>query len=486
MVRKLLLLAFAAALALAALLVYRTIGFVPRSQPPAEPLADAVDADAIAQRLARAVRFETVSPQPPQPIDAAQFEGFVAWLAETYPLLHAKLEREVVGGHTLVFRWPGRDAASRPALLTAHYDVTPVTPGTEKDWTHPPFGGEIADGYVWGRGTLDDKGAVITILEAVTALLAQGYEPGNTLYLVFGHDEEIGGRAGAAAAVAHLKANGVRFAWSLDEGSFVLDGMVPGVTRPVASINVAEKGVMSVELVAQGMGGHSSMPPPQTAIGVLAGAIVRVQQSPLPGGLDGISGEFMDAMAREMSFDKRLLFANRWIFAPLLEHELAKSPSTNALLRTTTAPTMVSGGVKENALPLEARAIVNFRVHPRDTTAGVVEHVKRAVADERVTVTMKDGAEASAVSASDSAGFRAMGDAARRAFGDVAVAPGLTIGATDSKHYGAISDNAYRFHPMKIRGQDLAGFHGTNERVSIDNLARATRFYMDLIRSEAR
>ena len=489
MIRKGLLGLLASLVVLAAVLVYRTASFLPPDQVQSGPAAEAIeaiDANAIASRLSQAVRFATVSPQPPQAIDPAPFDAFVAWLAATYPEVHARLERNVLGGRTLLFRWPGRNPSGKPALLTAHYDVAPVVPGTEKTWKHPPFSGDIADGHVWGRGTLDDKGAVITILEAVTWLLRQGYQPQNSVYLSFGHDEELGGAEGAAAVAAHLKAGNVRLAWSLDEGSFVLDGLVPGVARPVASISVAEKGVLTVEITAHAPGGHSSMPPGETAVGILAQAIVRLQQAPLPGGLDGISGEVFGALGRQMSFGKRLLFANQWLFGPLLERELAKSPSTNAVLRTTTAPTMLSGGVKENVLPIDATATVNFRLHPRDTAQRVVEYVRQVVADERVGVRMVHGWEASPVSSTDSDAYRALSGAARRAYGDVAVAPGLTVGATDSKHYGAVADNAYRFHPMVITGQDLTGFHGTDERISIENLARATRFYIELIRSEAR
>ncbi|WP_370152154.1 M20 family peptidase [Ferrovibrio sp.] len=484
MIRKLLLALLAVIVVVAGIVVYRAITFVPAETTAVQPADYPIDADAVAGRLSEAVRFQTISRQPPEPADPVPFAAYIAWLETAYPDLHAALKRERLGSHALLYTWPGRDPAAKPVMLTAHYDVVPVIPGTEGKWTHPPFAGVIADGHVWGRGTLDDKGAMITMLEAVSHLLREGFVPKQTVYLAFGDDEEVGGERGAGAIVAHLQAQKVRLDWSLDEGSFVLDGIVPGVARPLASINIAEKGYLTLQLTAQAAGGHSSMPPRETAVGLIAEAIVRLQRAPLPGGLDGVSGQAFGAMARNMSFDKRILFANQWLFGGLLDHVLSQAPTTNAMLRTTTAPTMLSGSVKENVLPIEATGTVNFRLHPRDTVDGVIAYVKQTIADERITVSVVGRAsEPSAVAGTATAGFRAMAAAVRRSYGDAVVLPGLTIAATDSAHYGAISDNAYRFNPMMITAQDLTGFHGTNERLSLENLARATAFYIDLLKT---
>lgn len=476
----------AVVLVLTGVVVYRAAVFLPPEQAKVEPVAHVIDAQAVAVHLSQAVRFATISNQPPAPIDSAPFDGFVAWLATTYPEVHQGLSREILGNRTVLYKWAGKDSAAKPAMLAAHYDVVPVIPGTEGAWKHPPFAGDIAEGYVWGRGTLDDKGAVITILEAVTYLLKQGYKPQQTIYLSFDHKEELIDDTGAAAVVAHLKAQNIRLAWSLDEGSFVLDGIVPGLPQPVASINVTEKGDLTLNLTAHAAGGHSSMPPRETAVGILARAIVALEQAPLPGGLDGVSGEMFSGLARHMSFGKRVLFANQWLFGALIERELAKSPASNAMLRTTTAPTMLSGSVKENVLPIEATATVNFRLHPRDTPERVIDYVKNTIADDRVSITMLLGYGASRVAAVDSPAFRAMANAVRQVYGDAVVAPGITIAGTDSRYYETVADNAYRFNPMMISAQDLAGFHGTNERLSLENLVRATRFYIELIKSDVR
>lgn len=484
MLKKLLLGLGAVVLALTGVVVYRAAIFLPPKEAKVEPAAYVIDAQAVAVHLSQTVRFATISQQPPVPIDPAPFDGFIAWLAATYPEVHQELSREILGGHTVLYKWVGKDAAAKPAMLAAHYDVVPVIPGSEGAWKHPPFAGDIAEGYVWGRGTLDDKSAVITILEAVSYLLKQGYKPQQTIYLSFGHDEELEGNMGAAAVVARLNAQNVRLAWSLDEGSFVLDGIVPGLAQPVASINVTEKGYLTLNLTAHAAGGHSAMPPRETAVGILARAIVALQQAPMPGGLDGVSGEMFDGLARHMSFGKRVLFANQWLFGGLIERELAKLPSSNAMLRTTTAPTMLSASVKENVLPIEATATVNFRLHPRDTPEGVIDYVKNTIADDRISITMLRGTGASRVAAVDSPAFRAMANAVRRVYDDALVAPGITVAATDSKYYETVADNAYRFNPMMISTQELASFHGTNERLSVENLVRATRFDIELIKSD--
>lgn len=437
-----------------------------------------LDEDAIAGRLAEAIRFETVSPGPPSVRDPEPFRAFLSWVEETYPLVHRRMKREEIGDLSLLFTWPGADPSAAPVLVTAHYDVVPVNSGSEGDWTHPPFGGEIADGWVWGRGALDDKGAMIAILEAARTLLEEGFQPQRTIYLAFGHDEEIGGRDGAGAIAEHLRAQGVRLAWSLDEGSFVLDGAYPGVEAPVASINVAEKGYTTLDLVAKGGGGHSSIPPRETAVGVLARAILRLEENPMPGGVSGVAAQTFDALGGHMPFLYRIPIANRWLLGGALEAALGGSAATNAILRTTTAPTMLEGSVKENVLPTEAVATVNFRIHPRDSFEDVVAHVRRVVDDDRIELRIRRrGNEASEVASTTASGYRTIARSVAEVFGPVVVVPGLTVGGTDSRHYGRVADDAYRLNPMVVTLEDVEGFHGTNERISIENLAQATRAY---------
>jgi carboxypeptidase PM20D1 len=235
--------------------------------------------------------------------------------------------------------------------------------------------------------------------------------------------------------------------------------------------------------VAKGQGGHSSMPPHNTAVGTLAQAIVKLEEHPMPGGLDGLSAQMWDTLSRYMPFGQRLLFANRWLFGGLLEQQLSKSSFGNAMLRTTTAPTMLSGSPKSNVLPIEAIATVNFRLHPRDTVDGVTAFVRQQVENDQVEVRAENGNPASGVSSWDAVGFTTIARAIREVYGDVAVVPGLMIAASDTRHYGQIADNSYRFNPVIVSQDDFTGFHGTNEKISIDNLVHATQTYARIIQN---
>jgi carboxypeptidase PM20D1 len=485
--RKILLALLVGLVATAAVVVVRAWLHAPVAVDAVEPVKVDVDEGRAAQHLAEAVRFRTVSHQRREDFEPAEFEGFIAWLAGAYPELHAKLELTRLGEYTLLFRWPGTNAALAPMLLTAHYDVVPVIAGTESLWRHPPFAGAIDDGIVWGRGALDDKSAVIAQLEAATHLLAVGFAPARTVYFSFGHDEEVGGMQGAAAVTEHLRQQVVRLAWSLDEGSFVFNGLLPGVEREMAAINVAEKGGLTLDIVASADGGHSSLPPRQTAVGRLAEAITRLENHPVPGGLSDLSLQMFDTASRYMPFGYRLLFANRWLFGGLIDRQLTAVPFGNAMLRTTTAPTMLQASPKVNVLPIEAVATVNFRLHPRDSVEGVIAHVKKVVENEHITVRVSEdaGRPASEVSDWNSAGFADIARAVREVYGDIVVAPGLMIAGSDSRHYEKVADDAFRFNPMQVTQDDLTGFHGTNERIAVANLAQGVRTYVQILRNGA-
>jgi carboxypeptidase PM20D1 len=353
-------------------------------------------------------------------------------------------------------------------------------------WDHPAFDGVIADGFVWGRGTMDDKGALVAMMAAVELLVADGFAPNRDIYFSFGHDEEIGGAEGASAVADHLSAQGVQLAWSLDEGSAVLRAIVPGLKRDVASINVAEKGYITVDITANGAGGHSSLPPRQTAVGELAEAIVALQAEPVPGGLTGASKEFFDALGPNFPLLQRVLFANQWLSRPVLEMALSGAPSTDAMLRTTMAPTMLEGSAKENVLPQEATATVNYRLHPRDSVEDIVALTQERVGDD-LTVELRGGFQrgASAVSRSDNAAFAGLAKTFGQVFGDVIIVPGLTIAGTDTRHYSRVADDSYRINPFVMTGEDIPRLHGVNERLSLEDLERAAQFYTVLLRNTA-
>jgi carboxypeptidase PM20D1 len=465
---------------LATLLVVRTWLHQPDARDTAKLIEIALDEQAIAERLAEAIRYRTLSNQNVDDLDAEAFEGFIEWVAQTYPSVQENLSLARFG-YTLLYRWQGRDPSLQPVLMTGHYDVVPVIPGTESKWQVAPFAGEIKDGIVWGRGALDDKSGVIGILEAVTFLLDQGAQPERTVYLSFGHDEEVGGSRGAGAVTQHLRDQGIQLAWSLDEGSFLFDGLFPGVEPLMAPINVAEKGSLTLDVVALAAGGHSSMPPSTTAVGKLAKAVTKLESNPVPGGLSGLSGAMFEEISRHMPFGQRLLFANSWLFSGILDSVLSQITFANAMLRTTTAPTMLSGSVKTNVLPIEAIATVNFRIHPRDSVESVTAYVSDLLASDDIEIRPRGGVNASTVSSWESAGFTAIQKSLGEVHGDVVSMPGLMIAGSDSKHYGQVADDAYRFNPFIVTQADLTGFHGTNEKISVNNLADGVRAYIRIL-----
>ncbi len=469
-------------LLLAGVLVARTLRATSRQVAVEPAVAVTVDAAAAAEGLAGALRFRTVSYQDPAQFDGAQFRGLHAYLEQRFPRVHRALTREVVSDYSLLYTWEGRGSAA-PALLLGHLDVVPIETGTEDQWHEPPFGGVIADGYIWGRGAIDDKGSVVAILEAIEVLLGTGFEPPRTVILAFGHDEEVSGRHGAMVMARRLAERDIAPALVLDEGGSILEGLVPGVVAPVASIGLAEKGYVSVELTAQGSGGHSSMPPRRTAIGVLSQAVERLQTHPVPSNLDAAMSQSFAHLGPELPFPMRLVFANLWLFGPVVAHQMSAAPATDAIIRTTTAPTMFQAGVKENQLPQAARAVVNFRILPGETVETVLQHVRDTVSDPEVTVrTLGEGNDPSPVSPSDGAAFNLLARTVRATFSGTLVTPFLVLGGTDARHYTGLTPNVYRFVPMRTRPDDLARFHGTNERLGVEDYAGMIRFYVGLLR----
>jgi carboxypeptidase PM20D1 len=365
----------------------------------------------------------------------------------------------------------------------AHQDVVPIEPGTEEAWSHSPFGGKLADGYIWGRGAMDDKGSLVAILEAVETLLARGFRPKRAVYLVLGHDEEVGGEAGAAAIAELLKGRDVRPFFVLDEGGAIADGFLPGLDQPLATVGVAEKGAASVEIEVKVAGGHSSVPPRQTAIGILSRAIVRLEDNPFPGGIQGPFRDMLLTVGREMTFSRRFVLANLWLFGPLVERQLSRVPAADSMMRTSTAVTIVDGGVKANVLPSKATAVINFRIAPGDTVEGVLEHVRRVVSDPRVSIEARETREPSPVSSTDSEGYRLIARTIRQIVPEAVVAPYLLPGGTDSRHFAKLTPDVYRFSAMQVTGDDLRRAHGTDERLAVDVLARMVAFYLQLLMS---
>lgn len=439
--------------------------------------------DGAVRRLSEAVQIETISPDDYDADELGPYQKFRASLIKWFPETHSALEREAIGPCSLVYTWEGRDSELQPAVWLSHMDVVPAD--SPDEWTHAPFSGRVADGYIWGRGTLDVKSGLIGILEATETLVKTGYTPERTVKYAFGCDEEVGGERGAKQIAAAFAEREVEPSYVLDEGHAITEKLVPGLDRPVALVGLSEKGYATFELTATGEGGHSSMPPTTTAIGELSDAIDRVEARPMPARLNEPARRMFETLGPELPFHQQLVFANLWLFDGLVVRQMEGKPSTNASVRTTSAVTTVRGGSKENVLPGRATATVNFRIAPGDTIEDAEDHLERVV-DDDIEVSRPEsafGSNPSPVSETDTDAYRAVERNVRAVFGEkTAVAPALTVGATDSRYYTDVAENVYRFLPIILGPEDTERIHGVDERISVDNYRAMVRFYMAMLR----
>ena len=446
------------------------------------------DGESVAQRIGLATQLRTISDVDESKIDPRPFEAFRDLIRTLYPQLEEKLSRELINRHALLFTWRGKDESLDPVCFMAHQDVVPAVEGEEGDWKHPPFAGELADGYVWGRGVLDCKGSLICILEAVNNLVKEGFQPERTIYLAFGHDEENSGVFGAKQIAKTLKERGVKLSFLLDEGGTITTGQIKGIAGPVAFVGISEKGHLTLKLKAKVQGGHSSMPPATTAIGALSLAIAALDSNPFPQNLE-VAQFVISHLGNEVPFATRMALANTWLFGGMARKQLAASPSTNALTRTTAVPTVIRAGDAENVMPGEAEALLNCRIFPGETVQDVYERVRELVEDDVVLVEpvygdtiMDDHAwNPTAVADIESPQYNRLADLVMGAFPGVKVAPFMMSGATDARYYNDICQNAFRFTPFFLTKEEVDTVHGVDERLSFVNAGKAVGFYQLLI-----
>lgn len=471
------------ALAIALLSYMASKAAVFREAPPRAEATEIPDIDgsAAAARLSGAIKFRTVSYENREQAPAAEFAGLHRHILDSFPKCREAMKIETVNGLSLLLEWTGRNAALPPLLFSAHQDVVPAPEEPSPGWTHGPFSGDIADGHVWGRGALDMKSGLFALLEAAESLITHGFVPERTVYFAFGHDEEIGGLSGAAKISELLSRRGIRLACVFDEGGAIRT--LPEIPCPVGFIGISEKGYATVELTARGAGGHSAVPGNGGAIASLCSAVTKVEKMAQPVDLGPILRLFKH-IGRVLPYGRRFLLANSWLFAPFLRSMLSRTPEMNAMIRTTAAPTIISGGIKENIIPDSARVVINFRLIPGDSAEKLVERVKKAVDDPRIEVTSRfNFKEPPPVSPVDSFYFRSAEEAIYETCGesDFAVAPFIMLGASDSRHYVACSDAIYRFQYLKLLPEDARRVHGTDERISVSNYVEAIGYYMRLL-----
>ena len=461
-----------------------TLGGMPTTSAPAGAAAALQTGAAAAPKLARLITCRTVSSSDPEQVEAGEFDAFIQALPELFPLVHARLGLERVNGYGLLYRWQGSgtdDEDGGPLVLMAHYDVVPVQ--DPASWDYPPFSGKITDGRIWGRGTLDDKGSLAAILEAVELLLAEGFVPARDVYLSFGNNEETAGDTAQAAADL-LASRGIRPWLVLDEGGAVAAQAFPFVDRPVAVVGVAEKGILDVELSTEDPGGHASTPHRRGATARLARAITRLDDHPLPAVLPEPTVEMIGRLAPSARFPARLVFGNLRLFRVPLTRVLARmGGEPGALTRTTVAVTQLQGSRASNVLASRATATANIRVAVGETVQGTVAQLEKIIADSSVTLRVLEGNEPSPVSATDNAQFALLEQAITALFPDAVPAPYIMLAGTDSRRFTGICDAVYRFAPFRMDRRDRASIHGDNEYLGVQAFGEGILFYAFLLRS---
>lgn len=465
-------------LLLVAIVLFNTFTFTSKQNKIAGVPAPEVTPLAL-QHFQEAIRIKTISFGDSTLFDSAQFNTFHRFLKQTYPKVHETMVLNKQAGYSLLFKWEGKNPDQKPYVLMAHQDVVPIEEASRKMWTVDPFGGEVKDNFIWGRGTADDKINLISILEAAEKLLTEGFQPERTIYLAFGHDEEVGGK-GAQAIAAWFKSKNIEAEMVIDEGGVITSDKVPGLNQPIALIGTSEKGYLSVELTVEKSGGHSSMPESETAIDILTKAILKLRQNPFEARFSEPTEGFITMLGPEMKFGQKLVFANQWLFKNMIMGIYEKSGSGNAMIRTTLVPTIIQTGIKDNVIPTIAKAVINLRLLPGDESANVITQLNTVIGDERVRIsTLSTPSEATPVTSMEGTGYKKVEATIKQSYPGVLTSPFLMIGATDSRHFSGVSTNILKFSPMV----DPIGFHGIDERVSLESYKTSIWFFENLMRN---
>ncbi len=465
-------------LTLVAVLLIRALNFNPKPQKEQVREDVAFNKDAAVEALQKLVQCKTVSYNDPAMEDDGEFRKLIDMLPSLYPRVFEVCSFRELPDRALLFRWPGKSDTG-PSVMMAHYDVVPVNEGS---WDKPPFAGIIEDGVLWGRGTLDTKVTFNGILSAANHLIAQGFQPEQDVYFAFSGGEEVNG-AGAVNIVNYFKEHGIRPGLVVDEGGAVVENVFPGVKEPCGLIGIAEKGMMNVQYTARSGGGHASAPLPKTPVTTLAKACRSIQKRPFKMHLTKPAAEMFDTLGRHSSFGLKVVFANLWLFKPVLDLLCRKSGGEmNALVRTTTAFTMMEGSNARNVLPAEAKLVSNMRLNPADTVESAKAYLKKVVNDDAVEITVLESFEPSPISQTNCESWDKVAAAVAQTWPGCIVSPYLMVQCSDSRHYRDLSDHVYRFSAMDMTAEERRSIHGNNERIRLESIGRAVEFYIRLMK----
>ena len=461
-----------------AVILVRAALFHPRPQLPISEEAGSFDKDAAVASLAELVKCKTVSYSDHSKEDDAEFEKLIQLLPSLYPRVFDICSVRQLPDRALLIRWPGKKEAD-PTVLMAHYDVVPVD---EQLWEKPPFSAIIEDGVLWGRGTLDTKVTLNAILSAANHLIAKGYMPENDIYFAFSGGEEVNGQ-GAVNIVNYFVRHHIQPALVVDEGGAVVENVFPGVKEPCGLIGIAEKGMLNAQYRVQSAGGHASAPPIKTPIGTLADVCRRILQHPFKMHITKPAAEMFDTLGRRSTFVYKIIFANLWCFAPVLDLICRLSGGElNALVRTTVAFTQMEGSQARNVIPPEAKLVSNMRLNPEDSIDSALSYLKKTAKDNSVEITALEGFEPSPISETNCPAWDKVATAVAETWRGCVVSPYLMVQCSDSRHYRDLSNHVYRFSAMDLTAEERKTIHGNNERIRLETVAHAVEFYIRLMK----
>ncbi len=467
---------FIALLVLVAVLLVRAANFKAKDVGETNPTPVEIDGEKAVENLATLIRYKTISNADYDKTDKEVFAAYRQKLKELYPTVTANSEYHEMGNTAMLFKIKGKSDAS-PAVLMSHYDVVPVE---DDRWDRDPFGGEVIDGVLWGRGTLDTKITMVGIMESLEAMLKTGFVPQNDLYLSFSGDEEVAGIS-APSVVDWMEENGIKPSLVIDEGGAVVEGVFPGVSKPIAVIGIGEKGMCEVELTATSTGGHSSTPPVHTSLGKLAQSIVNIEKHPFKAQVTEPVEGLLTKVGPHAPFALRIIFGNLWLFKGLIAKlSLKLGGELNAMMRTTTAATMANGSKQANVLPNVSTARLNMRLLNNTTCQQALAYLQ-GLCEKDVTASLIIAQEASPYGSTDSEAWRKVEKAVGETWTDAIVSPYLMIAGSDSRHFSRICRDVYKFSAMALSKEERGLIHNDNERIPVEKVGKTVEFFHRLI-----
>lgn len=461
------------------------------------------------RRFVGGIRIPTISNEFYDQTNFKPFEEFMTYLADSYSDVYRVMHVDTINKYGLVFHWKGTDSKLNPILFLSHYDVVPVfgydpTAAISTDtvfqlndrplppidsyaekWDYPPFSGAVANGRIYGRGTLDMKCMLFSLMEGADNLIAEGFQPERDIWFAFGHDEEVSGRQGALKIADYFKDKGLHFDAVYDEGGIIAapGSAMESIKVPLALVGVGEKGFVTLRLTVKGIGGHSSMPPSKGSLVYAAEIIEKLNKDQFPARIISPIANFFTNVGGSMGFFSRMAIANQWLLKPLLLKTMEKSPASNALVRTTTAITMAKGSDAPNVLASDAEVTVNFRILPGDSVAGVIEHVKNICEGYDVSIEVISQREPSDISPENVRGFQIIKEELAKIYPATIVTSYITIGGTDSYKYQIVSNDIYRFLPICLNQYEQRTIHNENEYISLENFGKIQWYFKEIMKN---